>query len=304
MLDYSIAELNGLKLAWRRGLDGGGQSFGLDYVPVVEHLFGHVGRLFEFCAGPGYIGFSLLALGHCDHLVLSDVNPRAIDAIRETVRLNTLEDRVTVYESDGLADIPADERWDLVVANPPHFATQYFHNPSLLTDDPGWRLHRDFYRSVGDHLAPGGSLLIQENSEGSALDDFLPFMAEGGLCHVRTLWYSGNGPRPFYFLWVKKALPGLVPEERATLAIVPLRESPGPPITAPAGRPCALRLVNETGRPLWARLVTESGTKLFARPVEMTVDSEAELPPISLSPGGYEVREKPAGTVLGQIVAR
>ena len=120
----SIAECHGLKVAWKPGLEGGGLNFGQDFVPLVSHLFGSVGRLYEFCAGPGYIGFSLLALGYCEHLVLSDVNPRAIDSIRETIRINKLEEKVTVYQSDGLDDIPADERWDLVVSNPPHFQKQ------------------------------------------------------------------------------------------------------------------------------------------------------------------------------------
>jgi methylase of polypeptide subunit release factors len=208
--DYAVAEYNGLKVAWRPELDGGGRGFGQHYVPVVGHLFGHVDRLFEFCAGPGFIGFSLLALGHCDHLVLSDVNPRAIDAIRETIRINELEERVTVYQSDGLDDIPAHERWDLVVANPPHFQAQVRTEPSLLTDDPGWGLHREFYRRVGDFLAPGASLLIQENSEGSTPEDFFPLIADGGLIHIRTLWYARRkGKAKYYFLWIKKALPGL-----------------------------------------------------------------------------------------------
>ena len=47
------------------------------------------------------------------------------------------------------------------------FDEQGGDNPSLLLHDPGWALHRRFYAQVGEHLAPGGSLLIQENSEGS-----------------------------------------------------------------------------------------------------------------------------------------
>src|SRR5215212_221111 len=119
--DHSVTEYHGLKLAWRPELSGGGRGFGQDYVPLVGHLFGRVGRLYEFCAGPGYIGFSLLANGLCDHLILSDLNPRAVEMMRETVRINELEAQVTVYESDGLDSIPAEEQWDLVVANPPHF---------------------------------------------------------------------------------------------------------------------------------------------------------------------------------------
>ena len=191
----------------------------------MDHLFGHVGRLFEFCAGPGFIGFALLGLGRADHLVLADVNPAAVAAAQQTVQMNGLEDRVTIYQSDGLKDIPTDERWDLVVSNPPHFSEPYGAGPTLLTDDPGRRLHRDFYQRVGDFLNPGGSLLIQENSTGSSPADFLPMISAGGLCNVRTIWYAGKRPRPFYFLWVKKALPGLSLEEPGVVRLT-LRETP------------------------------------------------------------------------------
>ena len=67
------------------------------------------GRCFEFCAGPGFIGFMLLAAGICDTLVLGDVNPRAVAAARATLAESSnahLRRRVTVYHSDVLADIP------------------------------------------------------------------------------------------------------------------------------------------------------------------------------------------------------
>jgi tRNA1(Val) A37 N6-methylase TrmN6 len=38
------------------------------------------------------------------------------------VAQNGLAERVAVYPSDNLDSIPAFERWDLVVGNPPHFS--------------------------------------------------------------------------------------------------------------------------------------------------------------------------------------
>jgi tRNA1(Val) A37 N6-methylase TrmN6 len=73
-------------------------------------------RVFEWCAGPGFIGFALLGYGFCDTLCLADVK-----ACRLTVTQNGLAERVTVYHSDNLDGIPPSERWDLVVGNPPHF---------------------------------------------------------------------------------------------------------------------------------------------------------------------------------------
>jgi 16S rRNA G966 N2-methylase RsmD len=303
--DFAITNCHGLKLAWDRQLEGGGRSFGQDYIYLVRHLFGHVDRVYEFCAGPGYIAFSLLAHGLCDELVLSDVNPRAIEAMKQSVAINGLEDRVTVYESDGLESIPAEERWDLVVSNPPHFKEQARGDASLITDDPGWKLHRDFYARVGGFLAPGGSLLIQENSRGSDPEDFFPMIEAGGLTHIRTLWYPGGwSPTAFfYFLWVKQAMPGLTITEEPTVAVLPLREVAAAPLELAPDRPCRVQLVNETDRPVQPQLQHESGARPLWLPfTEIAAGAEAPLPLMALRVGEFEVRDKAEGTTLARLV--
>jgi len=42
-------------------LDGGGSTFGQDFIPVLRARgMPKVQRTFEWCSGPGFIGFSLL----------------------------------------------------------------------------------------------------------------------------------------------------------------------------------------------------------------------------------------------------
>jgi 16S rRNA G966 N2-methylase RsmD len=271
---------------------------------LVRHLFGRVNRLYEFCAGPGTIGFSLLAHGLCDELVVSDVNPEAIEVLRETIRLNDLDEKVTVYESDGLTDIPADERWDLVVSNPPHYP-ELVDAPALISDDPGWRLHRDFYRRVGDLLAPGGSLLMQENSEGSTPDDFLPMIEEGGLSVIRSFWYTGRrAVAPIYYMWIQKTLPGLTYEDGSTHVTVPLQDFADTPVAVPAGRPCSVRLSNKTGHPVRPELVNEAGTSQLLLPLgEVAAGAEAQLPVVALRPGDYEVKDTARGGTVARLTA-
>jgi hypothetical protein len=156
----------------------GGLAFGRDFPRVLNELgIGRRPRLFEFCAGPGYIGYSLLSAGWCESLALSDINPDAVSSARFTAAHNGLRDRVDVYVSDVLDQIPADERWDLVVANPPHF-------PRAKTDvrhyDPSWEMHRRFYASVGRHMNPHGLVLMVENADGSDSDLFAEMIRAGG----------------------------------------------------------------------------------------------------------------------------
>jgi len=103
-------------------------------------------RVFEWCAGPGFIGFSLLAHGLCDTLCLADINPAVVAACRRTIARNGLAGRVSAYLSNNLRSIPATERWDLIVANPPHFIDQDVGD--LRTHDPDWSVHREFFATV------------------------------------------------------------------------------------------------------------------------------------------------------------
>ena len=156
----------------------GGLAFGRDFPPVLNELgIGRRERMLEFCAGPGYIGYSLLAAGWCESLVLADIDADAVSTARFTAAHNELEDRVVVYRSDALDQIPEAERWDLVVANPPHFAEA---NPDTRQYDPGWQLHRRFYAAVGRHMNPGGLVLMVENLDGSDPELFAEMIRAGG----------------------------------------------------------------------------------------------------------------------------
>jgi SAM-dependent methyltransferase len=202
-MKYLTQRYKHVQVAYLPHLDGGGRGFGQCYIPVVKKLFGKVDRVFEFCAGPGFIGFSLLAHGLCDSLCLADINPEAVEAAKWTVRRNNLGARVKVYLSDCLDQIPDSERWDLVVSNPPHFKDAY--QDSIRHHDPNWIIHQKFYSGVARFLKPGGSVLIQENYEGSVENDFTRLIKHGGLEPDRSFMYgdpSGtNYFDSYYFIW-------------------------------------------------------------------------------------------------------
>lgn len=210
---------------WRSGsidvhyqprLDGGGTLIADDVVAFVRRTFGPSGRLpfdhaFEWCSGPGFIGFALLAAGLCRRLTLADVNPAAIACAARTVARNGLGDRVELYVSDNFARIPPGPRFDLVVSNPPNYCGLNPQHPyygrlkdDLRPNDRDWRIHRAFYASVAGWLVPGAELLIEEINPGDAevrtpgfdvpydirprpaIDDFRAMIADGGLEYVGT----------------------------------------------------------------------------------------------------------------------
>jgi len=194
-------EYAGVKVYYKQRLDGGGSTFGQDYISWLKALdMPRQGRVFEWCSGPAFIGFSMLAHGLCDTLFLADINPWAVEACRRTVERNGLGGRVTVVHSDNLEQVPESERFDLVVGNPPHFIDRLEGN--LRAFDAGWEIHRRFYASIGRFLKPAGVCLIQENAQGSKTDDFRRMIADGGL----DLVHDGFGHPPpgchprFYYI--------------------------------------------------------------------------------------------------------
>jgi len=186
LTDY--VEFQGIKVYYTKELDGGGADFGQDYIEFIRGNFPRQKRIFEWCSGPGFIGFSLLAHGLCKTLCLADVNPLAIQACSKTIRLNNLESKVTVYLSDNLKNIPSSEKWDLAVGNPPHFKSICTKkaSPEIIFLDKNWTLHREFYKDIGKFLQQNGTLLIQENSLRSTVESFREMIESNGFSILDT----------------------------------------------------------------------------------------------------------------------
>lgn len=175
----------GLKIAYRHELDGGGADFGQEFITFFKSRgLPKQRRIFEWCAGPGFIGFSMLGNGLCETLCLADINPAAVTACQATIRTNHLADRATVYLSDNLKSIPAHEKWSLVVSNPPHFVDAYIGD--IRAHDPDWRVHREFLTTVSSHLTKDAVIVLQENNRGSTVETFRPMIEASGFEIVST----------------------------------------------------------------------------------------------------------------------
>jgi methylase of polypeptide subunit release factors len=216
----------GIRVSYEHRLDGGGLFFGGAFVPFVRSHFGKVGRLLEWCSGPGFIGFGLLGEGLCDELGLADVNPQAIDCCNATIRENGLAGVASTHVSDCFDNLSAGRGWDLIVANPPHWCCQEdvrrreewldraygrdrpmlygapIVHPPIIYLDPDWGTHRKFWSQVPDHLSPGGSVLLLEHSAASCLDDFAG-MIEPARLTLRGAWPTDGVAawHDFYFVW-------------------------------------------------------------------------------------------------------
>ena len=209
----------------RERLDGGGSALKTFFSASLRPFDTIYAHAFEWCAGMGDIGLHLLQRGLCERLTLADINEESIIEARKQVFRLGLEDRVELFVSDNMADIPKGERFDLVVANPPNYFNIQSEHPvgavlydDLRPNDRGWKIHEEFYGQIGDYLVPGARLLIHEVEPHSVrvfiaywdvpydvrdevpLDSFKKMFADGGLDYVGCDYICTMSPTADSFL--------------------------------------------------------------------------------------------------------
>jgi methylase of polypeptide subunit release factors len=205
---------SGIQVHYDSWMDGGGTWFGQEYVNIIQHRYPDrtFDRCYEWCSGPGYIGFSILANKLCCNLTLSDRFESAIvDAVATTVRTNQLQHCVSAYVGNSLSVLPDYEQFDLVVANPPHYLEcPGDDNYQRIAVDINWQAHQDFFAYIGQHLTDDGVILLQENQAGSlnGVEDFRPFIEGNNLkitdCFRSTQYYDSSGPTQIYYIEISK----------------------------------------------------------------------------------------------------
>ena len=175
----------GIDVYYESNLNGGGMDFGQDYITVIQNRY--AGKCFEhtyeFCAGPGFIGFSILAHGLTKKLCLSDKFTPAYESMCRTVKENSLEHKVNCFNVEGVKDVAA-SGFDLVVSNPPHFLNKcewLTHIDDRIYIDENWNVHREFYKNISTKMTDDGIILIQENALGSEPEMFEPMIKEARL---------------------------------------------------------------------------------------------------------------------------
>jgi len=101
---------------------------------------------------------ALLAARHADRVVGTDPNPRALSFARFNALLNDVHN--VEFREGSLFEPVGDERFDLIVSNPPFVVSpdqDYLYRDS---GGPGDEISRDVVRGAAEHLAPGGTASV------------------------------------------------------------------------------------------------------------------------------------------------
>lgn len=198
-------------------MEGGGTWFGQEYVDVVRQRYSDrtFNKIFEWCSGPGFIGFNLLDHGIGAGLCLSDIYEPAIVSAAETIRClpPAYRNCVTAYATGQIQDLPLTEQFDLVVSNPPHFLEcPGDDNMQRIKVDTDWAAHREFFEHIGQHLTADGVILLQENQAGSLNreQDFVRMIETNNLTITDVFdspkFYTPDDHTQIYYIEIKSAI--------------------------------------------------------------------------------------------------
>ena len=113
-------------------LNGGGHIL----APIFEGALSKkkFNTVFEWCAGPAWIGMWLLEQKICKNLITGDINEKSIDFVKKSAKKHNYN--VKTYVSDNMKSIPKRKKFDLVVSNPPNYCNiQKSHPFGFLRND-------------------------------------------------------------------------------------------------------------------------------------------------------------------------
>jgi len=161
-------------------LTGGGDMYYSSFIRAIKQAGKEkYNTAFEWCFGHGRIGWEILTKGLSDHLVFNDCYKLAVETgEKNAVKLGYVN-VVRGYHAASISALPAFEKFDLVVGNPPHTfdkdvwiknQEQHGQNQELidlslrLTVDHEWKIHEDFFKHIGHYLADDADIFINNHS--------------------------------------------------------------------------------------------------------------------------------------------
>ena len=213
--DYNrLVDLNlycGYKAIYHQSLEGGGIDQRRDFLYVIgkggKPFYNHT---LEWCSGPGIIGYELLGYNKTQKISFMDCYKPALDSCLETADRNNIRDKVTVYHTDKVANLQNAEKFDLVVANPPHsFSYDEWSRQQLTLEKPtpehfnNWdnQIRIDVDKDMETHKE------FLDNIRDKITDDCDIFISEVGLKNP-VIEYAVSKGFEMIACWYMRSMPG------------------------------------------------------------------------------------------------
>lgn len=147
-------------------------------------LMGFEADVLDMCTGSGCIGISLKRYRPDAHVTCSDISHKALDTARKNIshqhlefanETGNMECGVRLVEGDLFEPFEEDEKFDLIVSNPPYVTEAEYkdlmpevknHEPALalLAGEDGLDIYRRLISEAPEYLKENGWLLLEIGS--------------------------------------------------------------------------------------------------------------------------------------------
>ena len=157
--------LQNIDIYYNLDLEGGGIERHSFFLDILKELFTDqkFNSCFEWCSGPGFIGFAILGANLCNQLTLADIYHPSLQAAEYTIKNNPIINTcVNLRHIQYIKDLPESDKFDLVVANPPWFSGQHLLQSHRRYNDPDWKMRKEFFKNIKQHLNPDGIIILVE----------------------------------------------------------------------------------------------------------------------------------------------
>jgi release factor glutamine methyltransferase len=177
---------------------------GLSKIPDTKST----ARILDIGTGSGAIALSLAAERPAAEVVATDLSEAALQIATENADHLHMGERVRFLAGD-LFEPVASERFDLIVSNPPYVARadagslppELSHEPemALFAGEDGLDVIRALVSKAGDHLSPGGWLLIEHSPE--QVEEIERALSRAGFVDVERRFDLARRPRVVGARW-------------------------------------------------------------------------------------------------------
>jgi ribosomal protein L3 glutamine methyltransferase len=166
-----------------------------------------VGNVLDMCTGSGCLAILAAHAFPNAHVDAVDLSVDALDVAQYNVTDYTLEDRISLIESDLFSKLKG-KKYDVIISNPPYvdapsvatLPQEFKYEPKLALGSgaDGLNATRDILKHAAEHLTNNGILVVEIGHNRDALEAAFP--------NLPFTWLEVNAGDEFVFLLHKNDL--------------------------------------------------------------------------------------------------
>ncbi|WP_020204569.1 MULTISPECIES: 50S ribosomal protein L3 N(5)-glutamine methyltransferase [Cupriavidus] len=169
-----------------------------------------IGPVLELCTGSGCLPIVAAHVWPQARIDAVDISPDALEVARRNVADYKMADRISLYQGDLYAPLPAGAKYDVILTNPPYvnetsmqaLPAEYLAEPriALAGGDDGMDVVRRIIAGAKARLNPGGVLVVEIGNEHANVEAAFP--------ELELIWLPVSAGEEQVFLVTYEGLPG------------------------------------------------------------------------------------------------